>query len=144
MGRIEAICIGAEKGARKRPVPTADLRADFGLVGDAHAGPGPRQVSLLASESIETVREQIPDLSDGDFAENIVTSGLDLQRARVGERLLAGAGVILEVTRIGKECHQGCAIEQQTGDCIMPREGVFCRVIMGGRLQPGDAIRPGE
>lgn len=139
-GTIAAICISEQKGEIKHPVPSAELRADHGIAGDAHAGPGHRQVSLLAAESIARVREQIPDLADGAFAENLVTRGVDLLAVRVGSRLRIGAA-LLEVTQIGKECHQGCAIREITGDCIMPREGIFCRVIEGGPLAVGTGIR---
>lgn len=140
MSKIDAICISDEKGVRKRPVARVVLEGDFGIVGDAHAGSGLRQVSLLPSESIARVRAQLPELADGDFAENIITSGLDLITSRVGDRFRLGRAVILEVTQIGKECHHGCAIREVTGDCIMPREGVFCRVVIGGHLEPGEDI----
>ena len=138
-GTIEAICTSETKGVVKEPIEGAELRADHGLVGDAHAGPGHRQVSLLAAESIARVRAVMPDLADGAFAENLITRGLDLTSVTVGRRLRIGRAV-LEVTQIGKECHQGCAIRQITGDCIMPREGVFCRVLEGGTVLPGDGI----
>jgi len=144
MGRIEAICISREKGSVKESVPRAELRAGHGIVGDAHAGDWHRQVSLLARESIETVREIIPDLADGAFAENLIVSGLPLQTTTVGDRLIVGAGVVLEVTQIGKECHNGCAIRQKTGDCIMPREGIFCRVLSGGPIEPGETVSLGD
>jgi MOSC domain-containing protein YiiM len=137
MGRIEAICISREKGTVKETVTDAELRAGHGIVGDAHAGDWHRQVSLLPSESIAKVRAMMPDLADGAFAENLVTSGVDLARVQVGDKVALGDGVLLEVTQIGKECHQGCAIRQITGDCIMPREGIFCRVLNGGRIAPG-------
>ena len=137
MGKIEAICISSAKGTVKVPVAAAELRADHGIVGDAHAGPGHRQVSLLPGESIAKVRVLMPGLGDGAFAENLVTSGLDLSTVAVGDRVRIGADVDLEVTQIGKKCHHGCAIRQITGDCIMPREGVFCRVVTGGRLEQG-------
>ncbi len=140
MGCVEAICISDTKGEVKRPVSAAVVKNAHGIVGDAHAGDWPRQVSLLPRESIERVREMIPDLSDGAFAENIVTSGIDLAGVAIGDRLATGDQVVLEVTQIGKECHQGCVIREKTGDCIMPREGVFCRVIVGGNLQLGDSI----
>jgi len=139
LGRIEAICISLEKGTVKEPVADAELRAGHGIVGDAHAGPWHRQVSLLPSESIARVRELMPDLADGAFAENLVTSGVDLAGVRVGDTVAIGDQVVLEVTQIGKECHQGCAIRQITGDCIMPREGIFCRVLSGGLIRPGAA-----
>jgi molybdopterin-guanine dinucleotide biosynthesis protein A/MOSC domain-containing protein YiiM len=138
-GRVEALCLSQTRGVVKSPVPQAEFRRDHGLVGDAHAGPWPRQVSVLASESIEAVRALIPDLADGAFAENVVVSGLDLGGLAAGDRLHLGAGVALEVTQIGKECHQGCVIQEITGDCIMPREGIFCRVVAGGMVEPGDA-----
>jgi MOSC domain-containing protein YiiM len=137
MGRIEAICISPEKGTVKETVDRAELRVEHGIVGDAHAGDWHRQVSLLPSESIAKVRAQMPELADGAFAENLVTSGVDLAGVRVGDRVEIGDGVLLEVTQIGKECHQGCAIRQITGDCIMPREGIFCRVLQGGPIAPG-------
>ena len=138
-GTLQAVCISELKGETKSPVPAAELRADHGLVGDAHAGPGHRQVSLLPAESIERVRAMIPDLADGAFAENMITRGLDLSSVPVGARLRIGAAE-LEVTQIGKVCHLGCSIREITGDCIMPREGVFCRVVQGGPVAPGDEI----
>lgn len=137
MGKIEAICISREKGTVKETVPAAELRAEHGIVGDAHAGNWHRQVSLLPSESIAKVRAAMPELADGAFAENLVTSGVDLAGVQVGDKVAIEGGVLLEVTQIGKECHQGCAIRQITGDCIMPREGIFCRVLSGGRIEPG-------
>ena len=137
MGRIEAICVSPAKGTVKVTVDRAELRVEHGIVGDAHAGDWHRQVSLLPSESIAKVRAQMPELADGAFAENLVTSGIDLGGVRVGDRVAIGDGVQLEVTQIGKECHQGCAIRQITGDCIMPREGIFCRVLQGGPIAPG-------
>jgi MOSC domain-containing protein YiiM len=137
LARIEAICISRQKGTVKETVPAAELRAGHGIVGDAHAGDWHRQVSLLPSESIAKVRDLMPDLADGAFAENLVISGLDLGKVKVGDQVILGDGVLLEVTQIGKECHQGCAIREITGDCIMPREGVFCRVLKGGHIQPG-------
>lgn len=140
MGVIRAVCISDKKGEQKHAVRSAELRRDHGIVGDAHAGSRHRQVSLLAAESIERMREVIPDLADGAFAENLVTAGLNLTDVGIGDRFRAGGGVILEVTQIGKECHDACAIGQTTGECIMPREGIFCRVLAGGSLRPGDSI----
>lgn len=139
MGIIRAINISPKKGTVKESVPEARLRVDYGIEGDAHAGKWHRQVSLLPHESIETVRAQLPELADGAFAENIVTQGLDLAGVRVGDRIKAG-DALLEVTQIGKECHKGCVIREVTGDCIMPREGIFCRVIRGGAIAPGTAL----
>ena len=137
MGRIEAICISPGKGTVKTTVPEAELRVAHGIVGDAHAGDWHRQVSLLPSESIAKVRDLMPDLADGAFAENLVTSGVDLAGVKVGDRVAVGDDALLEVTQIGKECHNGCAIKKITGDCIMPREGIFCRVLEGGHIRPG-------
>ncbi len=139
MGKIEAICISREKGTVKETVNTAELRVKHGIVGDAHAGDWHRQVSLLPSESIAKVREMMPELADGAFAENLVTSGVDLAHVRIGDKVSIGDDVLLEITQIGKECHHGCAIRQITGDCIMPREGIFCRVLQGGNIQPGSS-----
>ena len=140
MGTIKAICISKKKGEKKGPIQSAVLRTAHGIVGDAHAGEWGRQVSLLPTESIEKMREVIPELVDGDFAENIVTADVDMAGVKIGDRFRAGAGIILEVTQIGKECHESCAIREKTGDCIMPREGVFCRVVEGGDLKTGDGI----
>lgn len=142
MSRLEAVCISRRKGTVKQTVPLGRLRAGHGLEGDAHAGDWHRQVSLLARESIERVRRVLPGLADGAFGENLVTAGVDWAReARVGDVVRIGAGVVLEVTQIGKECHTACAIGRATGDCIMPREGVFCRVLQGGDVAPGDPLR---
>ena len=138
-GTVVAVCISDRKGERKRSVLAVDLRENFGIVGDAHAGEGHRQVSLLAEESIDAMRRKGLSLSAGDFAENITTRGIDLPPLPVGARLAVG-DVLLEVTQIGKECHTRCAIYHQAGDCVMPREGIFARVIKGGRVVPGDAV----
>lgn len=140
MGRLEGICISRVKGVIKDPVPQARLVAGHGLEGDAHAGDWHRQVSLLARESIERVKQVLPDLTDGAFAENLITSGVDWRReARVGDRVRVGRAE-LEVTQIGKECHAACAIGVATGDCIMPKEGIFCRVLVGAEIRPGDEL----
>lgn len=140
-GSITAICLSSAKGTVKTPVAAAELQVGFGIVGDAHAGDWHRQVSVLAGESIDRLRAKLPSLADGAFAENIVVRGLDLRTAAIGDRLHLGRDVLLEVTQIGKECHHGCAIREQTGDCVMPREGLFCRVLAGGNLAPGDGAR---
>lgn len=145
MGYIEAVCISTEKGTVKQAVSGIVLRRDWGIEGDAHAGEWHRQVSVLAGESIDRMRDKIPDLADGMFAENIVTRGIDLSGLVIGSRLCIGNGVILEITQIGKECHNsGCAIQQATGECIMPKEGLFCRVVQGGSVQPGMAVSTKE
>ncbi len=138
---IAAVCISAKKGVVKKPVPQAEFQVGFGIVGDAHGGDWHRQVSLLAGERIDTVKEKLPGLKDGAFAENIITRGLDLAAVKVGDRLRIGAEIVLEITQIGKKCHNdGCAIKKATGDCIMPKEGLFTKVIQGGMAEPGDAV----
>ena len=138
-GKIEAICISSEKGVVKTPVDQAQLRFAHGIVGDAHAGDWHRQVSMLATESIAKMKAILPELADGAFAENIVVSGLELKSLPIGTKLHLGE-TILELTQIGKECHYGCAIREATGDCVMPREGIFCKVLEGGMIQPGDSV----
>ena len=122
----------------KSNVPEAELKADFGLIGDAHAG-SPRQVSLLAFESIDQFREKGLDVSPGDFAENITIEGMDLSRLAVGSRLRV-AQAQLEVTQLGKKCHGRCRIYEKVGDCIMPVQGVFARVVVGGIIRVGDFV----
>jgi MOSC domain-containing protein YiiM len=139
--KIVAVCISEAKGERKRPVPWITLQKEHGVVGDAHAGDWHRQVSLLASESIEKMRALGLSVSAGDFAENITTTAIDLVGLAVGSRLKIGAA-LLEVTQIGKECHARCAIYHQAGDCVMPKEGIFARVLHGGEIKPGDRIIP--
>jgi MOSC domain-containing protein YiiM len=139
MATVVATCISEKKGERKTPVETVELREEHGIVGDAHAGDWHRQVSLLASESIDKMRALGLDVSAGDFAENITTQGIDLVSLPVGTRLQIGE-TLLEVTQIGKECHTRCAIFYQAGDCVMPKEGIFARVIRGGFVRPGDEI----
>jgi len=138
-GEIVAVCISERKGERKKPVGSVDLKAGFGIVGDAHAGDWHRQVSLLAQESIEKMQRLGLNVTAGDFAENITTKGIDLPALPVGTRLVLG-GTLVEVTQIGKECHTRCAIYYQAGDCVMPKEGVFAQVLQGGEIKPGDVI----
>jgi MOSC domain-containing protein YiiM len=140
MAKVLAVCISEKKGERKKPADAVELRENHGIVGDAHAGDWHRQVSLLAQESIDKMRAMGLDVSAGDFAENITTSGIDLVSLPVGARLQIGE-TLLEVTQIGKECHTRCAIFYQAGDCVMPKEGIFARVITGGVIKPGDEIR---
>lgn len=139
MAEVLAVCISENKGERKKPVPLVELRVDHGIVGDAHAGDWHRQVSLLAQESINKMRALGLDVTTGDFAENITTNGIDLVSLPVGSRLQIGE-TLLEVTQIGKECHTRCAIFYQAGDCVMPKEGIFARVITPGVIRPGDLI----
>jgi len=140
MAIVSAVCISEKKGTIKTPVDEICVKADHGVVGDAHAGEWHRQVSLLAAESADKLREKIPDLDAGVFAENILTSGICLYELPVGTKLHIGE-TLLEVTQIGKECHNdGCAIKRQTGDCVMPREGIFAAVLKEGTIKPGDEI----
>lgn len=139
-GTVVAICISKEKGERKKPVPSALLLENHGIAGDGHAGDWHRQVSLLAKESIDTMRAKGLNVGHGDFAENITTQGIDLISLPIGSRLSIGDAV-LEITQIGKECHTRCAIYYQAGDCVMPREGIFARVLKGGELISGTPIR---
>lgn len=140
MGRVVAVCISEQKGERKKPVEAVELRKNHGIVGDAHAGEWHRQVSLLAQESIDKMCAMGLDVTAGDFAENITTSGIELPTLPLGTWLQIG-DTLLEVTQIGKECHTRCAIFYQAGDCVMPKEGIFARVLNGGTLRPGDGIK---
>jgi MOSC domain-containing protein YiiM len=134
---ILSLNISREKGTPKSPVPSLVLITDHGIEGDAHAGPGKRQVSLLADEDIAIMREKLETISPGDFAENITTRGIDLASLPVGTELRIGEAV-LEISQIGKECHSGCAIREKTGDCVMPRRGVFAVVLQGGEITDED------
>lgn len=138
--RVVAVSVSATKGVKKDNVPQAKVLVNFGLEGDAHAGDWHRQVSLLAEESIEKMRCPGLELKAGDFGENITTRGIDIPHLPVGTRLRVGKEVELEITQIGKACHHGCAIKQAVGDCIMPREGIFARVLQGGIIKPDDNI----
>lgn len=142
MARILAICISERKGEQKHPVDSAELKVDHGIVGDAHAGSWHRQVSLLGQESVNKLQGKLKNvaLKPGDFAENILTEGLTLCTLPVGTRLKLGETSVAEVTQIGKECHRGCAIRQATGDCVMPREGIFVKILVPGNIYPGDSI----
>jgi MOSC domain-containing protein YiiM len=138
--KIESIAVSKKKGTRKTPVEETVLITDHGLEGDAHAGPWHRQVSFLSSESIQKAREKGLDVTFGDFAENIATSGIDWLKLPIGTRLKIGGTALVEITQIGKECHNKCAIYYMAGDCIMPREGIFARVLEGGTIRCGDTI----
>ena len=140
MARVVSVNISEKKGTLKKPVPEIKLKLRHGIVGDAHAGDWHRQISLLAEESIDSMRPRSPiALDPGVFAENINTEGIDLKHLPVGAHLRIGETEV-EVTQIGKECHKDCAIRQQIGDCVMPREGIFARVLMGGAVRPGDPV----
>jgi MOSC domain-containing protein YiiM len=137
---ITSIATSTKKGTRKIQIEEGLLIKGHGLEGDAHAGPWHRQVSFLAAESIDKSRNSGLDVSFGDFAENIATSGVEWRSLPVGVRLKLGESAIVEITQIGKECHNKCAIYYMAGDCIMPREGIFAKVIKGGTIKPGDRI----
>jgi cyclic pyranopterin phosphate synthase len=139
-GSVVTVNVSAGKGERKKPVPEVLLREDHGIVGDGHAGPWHRQVSLLAEESIAKMVAKGLSVGPGDFAENVTTSGIEVAALPVGTTMTMGEALVA-VTQIGKECHTRCAIYHQAGDCVMPREGIFVRVIRGGRVAPGDRIQ---
>jgi MOSC domain-containing protein YiiM len=139
-GKIVAVCISKEKGTQKKNVGSAVITAGHGIEGDAHAGPWHRQVSLLADESIEVMRSKGLALTFGDFGENIVTQGIDLRELVVGSVVKLNDSVVGVVTQVGKVCHDRCAIYYQTGDCIMPREGIFLKILTGGTVSVGDLI----
>ena len=144
MASVLAVCISEQKGTQKHPVAQAEFRPDHGIVGDAHAGNWHRQVSLLGTESVQKVQEKLDiPLAPGAFAENLLTEGICLYELPVGTRLRIGP-VLTEVTQIGKECHQGCAIRKLAGDCVMPREGIFVKVLTPGIVRPGDTIQIAE
>lgn len=145
MASIIAVCTSTKKGIRKEVIAEGMFQAEHGLVGDAHAGViDRRQVSLLATESIDKMRSRGLELVPGDFAENLTTEGIDLHHLPIGTRLTVGDEVALEISQIGKECHTACAIRRKVGECIMPEEGVFARVITSGTIKTGDRILKGE
>ena len=143
MGRIVAVLRSEKKGVAKKEIATGYLRRDYGLVGDAHAGSG-RQVSLLALESIQRMQEKGLKVGPGDFAENLTTEGIDLLSLTKGQRILIGKRIVLKITQIGKECPAPCAIFRRLGECIMPKEGVFARVVKGGSVKAGDRLEVEE
>lgn len=140
VGKVLAVCISEKKGERKKNVGSCQLLENFGLAGDGHGGDWHRQVSLLAIESIAKMRAAGLDVGPGDFAENLTTEGLELFGLPIGTRLQLSSGALLEVTQIGKVCHDRCAIYYQAGDCVMPKEGIFARVLQAGPVSEGDAI----
>ncbi len=140
MGKVIAINISEKKGVPKESIPEGNFIEDFGLEGDAHAGKWHRQVSLLGNESIEKMKKMgIEGLCSGKFAENLTTQGINLYELPIGTKLKIG-NTLQEVTQIGKECHSGCAIFHQVGQCIMPKEGIFTKVLKGGKIRVGDDI----
>ena len=138
-GTVRAVCTSPEKGTEKRPAEKGVFIRDFGIENDAHAGKWHRQVSLLSYDSVQEFNRRGADVKDGDFGENLLVEGIDLKNLPVGTILKAGT-VTLRLTQIGKECHSGCAIRERTGDCIMPREGVFAEVLEGGEIRAGDGM----
>ncbi|MDD7035841.1 MAG: MOSC domain-containing protein [Firmicutes bacterium] len=141
---MKAVCISEKKGEQKHDIGEAVLVEEHGIDGDAHAGKWHRQVSLLAVESVAKVQKALNfELKAGDFAENILTEGIELYTLPVGTKMTIGDAEA-EVTQIGKECHQGCAIRELAGDCVMPREGIFVRVLKGGRVKIGDKVQVTE
>ena len=139
-GKVIAVCTSPEKGTQKKNVGQALFVEDFGIQGDAHARKWHRQVSLLSYDKIREFRERGAEVEDGAFGENLVVEGIDFRTIPVGTRLQCGE-VVLEMTQIGKECHHGCQIFQKMGECIMPREGVFARVVHGGVIKMGDVMQ---
>jgi MOSC domain-containing protein YiiM len=139
MAKVHAVSISTVKHQRKEEVESAELLVDHGVKGDAHAG-SDRQVSLLAIEAIARMREKMPELVPGDFAENLTTEGLPLESVTIGARLQVGSEIVLEITQIGKTCHHACNIRKIVGDCVMPREGIFAKVVQGGIVRTGDEI----
>lgn len=138
--KIKAISISKDRGTPKSNIAAAHVKAGFGIEGDAHGGDWHRQVSLLAVESIAKMKARGAAVKPGDFAENITTEGIDLQSFSIGSKLRLGSDCEVEITQFGKECHDRCAIFEQIGDCVMPREGVFAKVIRSGEIKPGDII----
>lgn len=139
MAKVKAVCVSSKKGVKKDSIDQVEIKKDEGIVGDAHGDDPIRRISLLGDESVDKIRDKMPELKAGDFAENILTEGIVLYELPIGTRLKIGETEV-EITKIGKECHHGCAIKQQTGDCVMPREGVFAEVIIEGIIKPGDEI----
>jgi MOSC domain-containing protein YiiM len=142
MAKILAVCRSKEKGTTKKVIESGLFKEGYGLIDDAHSSSDwHRQVSLLAIESIQKMRDMGFDVGSGDFAENLTTEGINLVALPIGTYVSVGDELLLEISQIGKECHSGCAVMQQTGKCIMPKEGVFAKVIRGGTVKAGDAIK---
>ena len=139
MGKVMAVCVSKRRGTQKTNIGRGELIKNFGLKGDAHAGSWHRQISLLCYERVEEFRARGVKVDDGAFGENLLVAGIDFKTLPLGTRLRCN-DVLLEVTQIGKQCHSHCAIYQQVGDCIMPREGIFARVLEGGSISVGDDL----
>lgn len=138
-GKVRAVSVSKKKGQRKENVLLVNLKEDFGILGDVHAG-SDRQVSLLAIESIEKMRRKGLEVNPGDFAENITTESIDLLKLSIGDKVSIGDTVIVEISQIGKECHSRCNIYYTAGDCVMPKEGIFARILKGGTITAGDKV----
>jgi MOSC domain-containing protein YiiM len=139
-GKIVAVCTSVKKGTTKADVGSAIVEKGFGIKGDAHGGDWHRQISLLSNEQIDKMKEKGLDVKPGSFAENLTTEGFDLGALKIGDHLKIGGSVLLEVTQIGKECHTRCAVYNKIGECIMPEQGIFTKVIEGGEVRVGDII----
>ena len=139
-GKILAVCQSEKKGTTKKNISSGTFITNYGLENDAHAGKWHRQVSLLGIESINKMKHKDFEIGFGDFAENLATTNLVLYKLAIGTRLLIGENVLLEVTQIGKKCHHDCEIKKKIGECVMPKEGIFARVLTGGKVQAGDII----
>lgn len=137
---IKALCTSEKRGTAKKDMKEAEFIEDFGIKGDAHAGKWHRQISLLSYEQVEEFRRRGADVDDGAFGENILAEGIDFKTLPIGTKIKTSSDVLLEVTQIGKKCHSECEIYKQVGDCIMPREGIFAKVLHGGRLKVGDKL----
>lgn len=140
MGKVMAVCISEKRGTQKKKIETANFVEDWGIEGDAHAGKWHRQVSILSYETIEAFKARGAEITEGAFGENLIVSGYDFTRLPIGTRFVCG-DVVLELTQIGKECHNGCEIFQKMGECIMPTNGVFARVLHGGVIHTGDEFK---
>ena len=140
MSKVIAVCISEQKGTQKQAVDVVHLKEDWGIEGDAHAGKWHRQVSLLSHDKIEAFRARGAEVENGAFGENIIVEGIDFAALPIGTKFYCN-DVVLQLTQIGKECHHGCAIFQKMGECIMPKQGVFTRVLHGGDIRPGDEFR---
>jgi MOSC domain-containing protein YiiM len=138
--KVLAVSVSRKKGTAKENVAGAHLVEEHGIAGDAHAGEWHRQVSMLAAESIDKMKDRGLEVGPGDFAENLTTEGIDLLSLQIGDKLRLGSGAVLEITQKGKECHDRCAVFNRVGDCVMPREGIFARVRRGGSVRPGDSV----
>jgi len=137
---VKAVCVSEKTGQKKVPVDSIELKTNHGVAGDAHAGTG-RQVSLLDFASMERMKEKLASIGPGAFAENIAVEGLNALELAVGDTVTVGGTAVLQITQIGKTCHQGCEIRRIVGDCIMPKEGLFAKVLTGGTVRPGDTLK---